>query len=277
MNKDIRLIATDLDGTLLNSRKELTPRTLRAIKRAAEAGIEFVPATGRFYRGCPEELRKLPFIRYAVVINGACVYDVKNDSFIHRTDIPAADAVRIFDIVKNFPAEYECYAEGWGYAPKDLAARIDEFTESDFARRIVKTLRATVSDLSAYVTEHFDGVHKIQMFTDDKSVLAAAACAVHEAYPDYLITHALDCNLEINSPKAGKGNALQALASHLGLSMDQVMVFGDGNNDISMLKAAGCGVAMANAMPEVKAVADRVTLSCDEEGVAAAIEELLGM
>ena len=259
MNKDIRLIATDLDGTLLNSRKELTPRTLRAIKRAAEAGIEFVPATGRFYRGCPEELRKLPFIRYAVVINGACVYDVKNDSFIHRTDIPAADAVRIFDIVKNFPAEYECYAEGWGYAPEDLAARIDEFTKSDFARRIVKTLRTTVSDLSAYVTEHFDGVHKIQMF------------------PDYLITHALDCNLEINSPKAGKGNALQALASHLGLSMDQVMVFGDGNNDISMLKAAGCGVAMANAMPEVKAVADRVTLSCDEEGVAAAIEELLGM
>jgi len=277
MNRDIRLIATDLDGTLLNSRKELTPRTLRAIKRAAEAGIEFVPATGRFYRGCPEELRKLPFIRYAVVINGACVYDVKNDSFIHRTDIPAADAVRIFDIVKNFPAEYECYAEGWGYAPKDLAARIDEFTESDFARRIVKTLRTTVSDLSAYVTEHFDGVHKIQMFTDDKSVLAAAACAVHEVYPDYLITHALDCNLEINSPKAGKGNALKALASHLGLSMDQVMVFGDGNNDISMLKAAGCGVAMANAMPEVKAVADRVTLSCDEEGVAAAIEELLGM
>lgn len=277
MNRDIRLIATDLDGTLLNSRKELTPRTLRAIKRAAEAGIEFVPATGRFYRGCPEELRKLHFIRYAVVINGACVYDVKNDSFIHRTDIPAADAVRIFDIVKNFPAEYECYAEGWGYAPKDLAARIDEFTESDFARRIVKTLRTTVSDLSAYVTEHFDGVHKIQMFTDDKSVLAAAACAVHEVYPDYLITHALDCNLEINSPKAGKGNALKALASHLGLSMDQVMVFGDGNNDISMLKAAGCGVAMANAMPEVKAVADRVTLSCDEEGVAAAIEELLGM
>ena len=277
MNRDIRLIATDLDGTLLNSRKELTPRTLRAIKRAAEAGIEFVPATGRFYRGCPEELRKLPFIRYAVVINGACVYDVKNDSFIHRTDIPAADAVRIFDIVKNFPAEYECYAEGWGYAPEDLASRIDEFTESDFARRIVKTLRTTVSDLSAYVTEHFDGVHKIQMFTDDKSVLAAAARAVHEVYPDYLITHALDCNLEINSPKAGKGNALQALASHLGLSMDQVMVFGDGNNDISMLKAAGCGVAMANAMPEVKAVADRVTLSCDEEGVAAAIEELLGM
>jgi len=277
MNKDIRLIATDLDGTLLNSRKELTPRTLRAIKRAAEAGIEFVPATGRFYRGCPEELRKLPFIRYAVVINGACVYDVKNDSFIHRTDIPAADAVRIFDIVKNFPAEYECYAEGWGYAPEDLASRIDEFTESDFARRIVKTLRTTVSDLSAYVTEHFDGVHKIQMFTDDKSVLAAAARAVHEVYPDYLITHALDCNLEINFPKAGKGNALQALASHLGLSMDQVMVFGDGNNDISMLKAAGCGVAMANAMPEVKAVADRVTLSCDEEGVAAAIEELLGM
>ena len=277
MNRDIRLIATDLDGTLLNSRKELTPRTLRAIKRAAEAGIEFVPATGRFYRGCPEELRKLPFIRYAVVINGACVYDVKNDSFIHRTDIPAADAVRIFDIVKNFPAEYECYAEGWGYAPEDLAARIDEFTESDFARRIVKTLRTTVSDLSAYVTEHFDGVHKIQMFTDDKSVLAAATRAVHEAYPDYLITHALDCNLEINSPKAGKGNALKALASHLGLSMDQVMVFGDGNNDISMLKAAGCGVAMANAMPEVKAVADRVTLSCDEEGVAAAIEELLGM
>ena len=277
MNRDIRLIATDLDGTLLNSRKELTPRTLRAIKRAAEAGIEFVPATGRFYRGCPEELRKLPFIRYAVVINGACVYDVKNDSFIHRTDIPAADAVRIFDIVKNFPAEYECYAEGWGYAPKDLAARIDEFTESDFARRIVKTLRTTVSDLSAYVTEHFDGVHKIQMFTDDKSVLAAAARAVHEVYPDYLITHALDCNLEINSPKAGKGNALQALASHLGLSMDQVMVFGDGNNDISMLKTAGCGVATANAMPEVKAVADRVTLSCDEEGVAAAIEELLGM
>ena len=73
--KQIKLIAFDLDGTLLKDNKDLTPRTLEALKRAAEAKIQLVPTTGRLYDGVPEEIRTLPFIRYVIGANGALVYD----------------------------------------------------------------------------------------------------------------------------------------------------------------------------------------------------------
>ena len=81
--RKIKIIALDLDGTLLNSNKELTPRNLAALNSAADAGIHIVPTTGRFYGGMPEEIRQLPFIKYAITINGAQVSDISADEVIY--------------------------------------------------------------------------------------------------------------------------------------------------------------------------------------------------
>ncbi|MCR5369527.1 MAG: Cof-type HAD-IIB family hydrolase [Clostridium sp.] len=276
MTHDIRLIACDLDGTLLNDKKELTPRTRAALELAASKGIEFVPSSGRFFRGMPEAVRSLPFLHYVIAVNGASVYDIRNDCSIFSARIPNETAVEMLKIFASFPAEYECYAAGWGYTPADLRERIEEFTSSAFVHSIVKNLRTPVDDLAAYIRSHFDGVEKVQMFTDDKAVLEEAARAVRAAFPDYPVTHALDCNIEVNAPAAGKGNALRSLISHLGITADQVIAFGDGTNDIPMLEAAGTAVVMKNAQPEVLPYADIAAPDCNEEGVARVLEEILG-
>ncbi|MBR1659427.1 MAG: HAD hydrolase family protein, partial [Oscillospiraceae bacterium] len=84
----MRLIALDLDGTLLNSAKELTPRNRAALEAAAAAGIEIVPSTGRFYLGIPEAVRALPFVRYAITINGAQVWDIRGERSLYASDVP---------------------------------------------------------------------------------------------------------------------------------------------------------------------------------------------
>ena len=92
---EIKLIALDLDGTLLNSAKELSPRNRAALEAAAGAGIHIVPATGRFYRGMPECIRSLPFVRYVVSINGAEVYDTAAKTTLFSAVIPGAEALKV--------------------------------------------------------------------------------------------------------------------------------------------------------------------------------------
>ena len=83
----VKLLALDLDGTLLNSQKELTPRTCDALYTAAEAGVEIVPTTGRFFTGMPEVVQKLPFLHYAITINGAQVYDIREKKAVSTAEI----------------------------------------------------------------------------------------------------------------------------------------------------------------------------------------------
>ena len=88
----VKLLALDLDGTLLNSQKELTPRTRDALYAAAEAGVEIVPTTGRFFTGMPEVIQKLPFLHYAITINGAQVYDIRENKAVSTAEIPLETA-----------------------------------------------------------------------------------------------------------------------------------------------------------------------------------------
>ena len=104
---NIKLIAFDLDGTLLKDNKELTPRTLKALQRASEAGIQLAPATGRLYDLLPEALRSLPFIHYVIGVNGAELYDAWEKRILHRAELTQEETERVFGYVKNVPAIVE--------------------------------------------------------------------------------------------------------------------------------------------------------------------------
>ena len=93
----VKLLALDLDGTLLNSKKELTPRTRAALYAAAEAGVEIVPTTGRFFGAMPEAIRTLPFLHYAITVNGARVYDIRRDCAVSRAELPLEKTLRIME------------------------------------------------------------------------------------------------------------------------------------------------------------------------------------
>lgn len=274
MRNKIGLIALDLDGTVLNSHKELSQGNLRALERAAAAGIEIVPTTGRFFGGMPDVIRELPFIHYAITINGAQVQDLQSGAVIYRAEIPNAQARKIMEFLDTLPVIYDCYKDNWGYMTESMQKRVDSFTSSAHYRKMVRQLRKPVPELKEYLAQQGGGVQKIQLFTRNITLRTRLLQEMAGLFKDIAVSSSLSENVEINQAGANKGDALASLARHLGLPLEETMAFGDGLNDLSMIKAAGIGVAMGNACPEVLNAADLVTVSCDEDGVAREIERI---
>jgi Cof subfamily protein (haloacid dehalogenase superfamily) len=268
---EIRLITLDLDGTLLNSKKELSPENAAALQWAADQGIEIVPTTGRFYGGMPEVIRNLPYLHYAITINGAQVYDVRNDAGIAKAEIPVEKAVALMSWLDQFPVIYDCFMDNWGWMTRSLQEKADEFAPNEHYAKMLKELRTPVDELKAFLTERGHDIQKSQFFAKDMDLRAKLMEEIPQRFPDLIVSSAVVNNVEINDKNAHKGNAIRQLAQHLGLNMSQVLAFGDGSNDITMLQEAGIGVCMENGLDSVKAVADYITDSCDEDGVAKAI------
>ena len=271
---DIRLIAVDLDGTLLNSQKELTPRTKEALTRAAEKGVHIVPATGRTFGGVPEIVRSLPFVRYGICINGGSVWDAQIDGAIHTAEIPYERAEEFFDYVEQFHTMYDCYVDGWGKSDRKFFDHLLDYVDEDVVK-IIKATRSPVDDFRGYIRSLSHDIQKIILFFRDLEVHDRMIEKIRADLPDMAVTAALPCNIELNNKDANKGAALRILCEHLGFGPEQAMAFGDGGNDQSMIETAGLGVVMANGVPELKAAADYITLSNDEDGVAAAIEKFV--
>ena len=268
---DIRLITLDLDGTLLNSKKELSPENAAALQWAADQGIEIVPTTGRFYGGMPEVIRNLPYLHYAITINGAQVYDVLNDVGIAKAEIPVQRAVELMAWLDQFPVIYDCFMDNWGWMTRSLQEKADEFAPNEHYAKMLKELRTPVDELKVFLTERGHDIQKSQFFAKDMDLRARLMEEIPQRFPGLIVSSAVVNNVEINDRNAHKGNAIRQLAQHLGLEMSQVLAFGDGSNDITMLQEAGIGVCMENGLDSVKAIADYITDSCDEDGVAKAI------
>lgn len=267
----VKLIALDLDGTLLTSDKRLSPENEAALRRAAEAGVEIVPATGRFYSAIPDCVRKLPYLRYAITINGAQVWDVRGERALYAAEIPWPRAVELMEYLDRLPVIYDCYMDNWGWMSQSHQARAADFAPHRHSLEMLQKLRTPVPELKAFLAERRHDVQKVMMFFQDPELRLRSLEDLARRFPDLAVTSSIPRNLELNSRLAQKGLALEALARRLGITMAETMAFGDDLNDLSMLRAAGVGVAMGNASAEVKAAADYVTASCDENGVALAL------
>ena len=268
----VRIIALDLDGTLLNSRKELTPACRDALDRAAAAGIEIVPTTGRFFGGMPQAIRELPYLRYAITINGAQVYDIRRDAVVYRAELPAVQAVDILRALDPYPLIYDCYQDNWGWMTRDMWERCGDFVPDAHYFKMVRELRTPVDDLKQLLTERGRGVQKLQLFTRDMPLRERLLAELEGQFESIAVSTSVPNNIEINHADANKGAALLNLAEYLGIDRSETASFGDGLNDLSMIKAAGAGIAMENAHPDVKACADFLTDSCDADGVAVGID-----
>lgn len=272
MKKDIRLIAFDLDDTLLNTDKTLSEKNRRSLLRAAEAGIFLVPATGRIFCGMPECVRELP-LSYTIAANGALVTEVGTDAVIYNAYLPNDRAIALMQYFDTLPAAaYDCYIGGRSYMAKQFYDNIERYIETPAYIALTRWLRTPVPYLPEHVKELGIPVQKVQLFTRDAALKQEVMRKIGETYPDLSVTTSTPENVEITDKRATKGNALLALCRHLGISPEQVLALGDGINDIPMLRVAGLGVAMANAFEEVRAAADYITLSNNESGVAAAID-----
>lgn len=279
---DIRIIALDLDGTLLDSEKRLSEVNRAALERAAERGVLIVPTTGRFFGMMPPAVRDLPFVRYAITINGAQVYDRETDTAIVRDEIPLDMALGVMEVLDRFDVIYDCYRQNWGWMTAALQDKAADYATNEHYLKMVREFRKPVPELKAHLkaTANDGDVQKIMLFARNtqvsglsSQVLDAIRLELAARFPEIKVTSSTWNNIELNIRTAHKGNALKRFAEHLGLGLANCMAFGDGMNDFTMVEAAGLGVAMANAEPEVKRVAKWIAPSNDDDGVAAGLEE----
>lgn len=271
---DIRLIALDLDETLLDSQKRLSPGNRRALEKCMEQGIEIVPCTGRIWAGIPEFIREMPGIHYAITTNGAVIEDLVNHQVLDERKLSWQQAVEILEMGKNLHIMYDVYEGGQGYGEARFMECMADYGIPPLVQEMIRTTRLVVPDIIEKVKEIRLPAEKVNYFFGDSEKRAYAREALN-ARGDVFVSSSFPYNLEINALGATKGEALLRLGKYLGLKREQLMGFGDGENDLTMIRMAGVGVAMANAVESLREAADYVTKTNDEDGVAAAVERLI--
>lgn len=268
-----KLILTDLDGTLLRNDKSLSPANRAALERAAAQGAQVVVATGRFFGGVPRELRDMPFLRYFILMNGAKVYDREEDRVLYRAEIGLETAEQIFDLFQPLDATVDCYQNDRGLMDRKYFDRLDYYIPDQVSRELTRRNRTPVDNFREAVRSGGNSVQKIQGFFPHLELRPRVMERLAREFPELVLSISIDHNLEINAPDATKGAALLALCRALDIDPSETVAFGDGTNDVTMVKAAGVGVAMANASPETLAAADLVAPSNEEDGVARVLEQ----
>lgn len=270
--KQIRLVALDLDGTVFNDQKEISPRTLAAIRAALEKGVAVLPATGRTVRGVPEQFLSIPGVRYALTSNGASVVDLQTGEKLVSLPFEAAAAERAFDVLAPFGGMLSIFIDGQSYTTTENARSSMDMVPANL-REYFRTTRNEVPDMHAMMQQHPHEIEKFSILYPTEEIRDTAWKAVAAACPELEITSSIERNMELNAPGVSKGPGLMALAERLGLTRDEVMAVGDSGNDRTMVELAGLGVAMGNATEDIKQAADVITADNNHDGVAQAIEK----
>ena len=270
----IKLIGLDLDGTVFNNKKEITARTKEAILRAIDEGVVVVPTTGRPRAGLPKEFIEIPNIRYAITSNGASIIDLSTGESVYQNLMSAEMVYGILDSLPTDVIMTEVYIKGFGYAEQNKLDHLEKYTPSEQYAAYIRSSRNPVDNICKFVKETQLPIEKIHLLFAEPETKTNTLKQLQNV-SDIYITTGISNNLEINSKTANKGNGLLELGKILGIKQQEIMACGDSGNDYDMIVAAGLGVAMENADDRIKAAADFVTASNEEDGVAYAIERFV--
>lgn len=264
----IRMVASDIDGTLLRGDATLSPRTISVLGQAAASGVTIVLATGRTRATMAGVLAQLPMVRYVIWANGAAIWDVKEGRQIGENPIPHALFAPILDILCSEDVCWHCFANGVGYVDRGLGGKLQAFFQGldgagrDFSRDI-----RHIDHAREYILEKVDAAEKFGVITGNREARRRVWGRL-EQLPELAISSASWYNLEINMKTATKGGALAMLAGQLGIRQEEIIAFGDNLNDCSLLQAAGMGVAMGNADPQLLSIAGYQADTNQRDGLA---------
>lgn len=263
-----------MDDTFLAPDKSIPAENLAVLEVLAERGIGLVPCTGRSVAGVPDELASSPCVTYAICGGGAITYDLRSREPI-RVNTIEKDVVRslrrdlgdcactfdIFTVDGIFTAE-----DRWGY--------LDVIDVPEPMRKTIRALRTMVPETTDDLIESLAGICRISLYFADGAAQEQGRRVLAQ-HPDLYCVSSASCNVELTRADTSKGAALRWLCGYLSVDVADTIAFGDSGNDVSMLQAAGDGVAVANATEECRAAADHVTAACDKAGVARYLKSVL--
>ena len=266
------MFVTDLDGTLLKSDKTISDYTYNILKKLHDNGIEIAICSGRSYLTIPEVIRNLDFINYYICCNGANIKDKKNDKYIFKKEIKNEVAMEILNYVKPMGLFVDCSVNDIAYIERYKFEHMNEFITDDYIIASVSKSRKPHDDIYSIK----DDFQKIEFFIDDDIQRNTLKNELLNRYPDdidAIVSYKI--NFELGPKNVDKGISTKYLCDYLNIKTDEIIVCGDNPNDIPSLSLAKLKIVTANGDESVKNIADYVTSTCDDDGVAKAIDKLI--
>ncbi|ATD54507.1 sugar-phosphatase [Clostridium chauvoei] len=264
-----KLIALDMDGTLLREDKSISERTKLAIQKAREKGVTVVLATGRPIEGVSRYLEILDMYRdndYVLSYNGALVQKTKSKEVVSKVSLKGQDVHDLYKLSKENGVNIHAFSEIQGL----ITPKISKYTEVEAT---INGIDVSEKDFNSIDKEEV--IAKIMMIDEPEILAPATENLPKEIYEKYTVVRSTPYFLEFLNKDANKGTGLELLAKHLGIKREEVIAMGDAGNDLHMIEYAGLGVAMGNSFEEVKEAADYITATNEEDGVAKVIEEFV--
>lgn len=277
----IKLVACDLDGTLFNSEMAVSAANAKAVKNAQSSGIEFLIATGRAPRESRSVLKDADLHTSFINLNGALVFD-ENEQLMIKHSIPKAKAQQLVHLLHRSGFYFEILTANQVYS-ENLDQRISNVAHLMVDLNPLLDFRQAVAISAGNKTiMNMKQIHSFANLLQDPKIEVMKIIAFdsrgHEAFTDIkkeiatmgdlVVTSSSSSNIEINEQHAQKGLALLDYAKLKGIEPEEIAAIGDNLNDESMIRAAGTGVAMGNAIPAIKKIAQVVTKRNNEDGVA---------
>ena len=275
----IQLVALDLDGTLFNHDGIITEKTKNEIKRITKQGVYVVISTGRPYNGVPFAQIQDTGIDYAITTNGAAIYRISTNECLYENCMEFSLVEPILTFLLEKKIHIDLYINGKGFTPRYCRENLHKLNVPPSLKEYILATRTPVDDLLSYVKNSGENVQKMTLnFYPQPD---GTALHRNEVYDFLMKNKEITCvcggfnNLEFSKAGVTKGKGLLYLANILSVPMETTMAIGDTENDISILQTAQIGVAMGNAVSEVKKIADYITTSYNEDGVGNAISHFI--
>ena len=262
---EYRLMAVDMDGTLLNPDSEITPYTLRTVKQAVAKGLKFILCTGRPLQGVKKYVDRLGLDCPVITYNGAVIAHSTTGEILYSQLMGTEEARRVYNLAKEKNTMFIIWSQNQLYA--------SEISEKSAFYEGITTAKATLlEDFEAVLAQ---GITKMLWYDDPDTLDKWTEELTGMGFEETTFVKSRAYFLEFFSNKTSKAVAMAKLGEYYGIRREEMIAAGDQTNDLPMIEYAGLGVAMGNAVESVKAAADLITATNSEDGVAQVIRKLI--
>jgi len=274
-NYDIKLIALDMDGTLLNEQGRLSLSSRRVLEKVMKEGIHVVISTGRVFSALPEDVLDVDGMEYVITSNGANILKLKGQSTVYSNLIGEDSILEILPHIQDEDIMIEAFFDHGVVAERRCLENLQRYgMVTERSQIYTLSTRKPVENIEQVIKEKANRMENINLIFSNKEKRAEYWRFLSK-FPSITVTSSMPYNLEIGGATTSKADALQHLCGLLNVPHNQVMACGDSENDLEMLKFAGLSVAMANAAEPLKKIAHFITKTNREDGVAHAIQRFV--
>lgn len=266
----IKLVVSDMDGTLLNKEGKISPENEKAIQRARDMGVPFVLCTGRIYSAVRPYAEYLNLKAPVIGCNGAIIKSPASGETLYINEMKSDIVKQVVDIFRKYDHYFHFYDEETVYAEKRgplfdyIESMAEKFGDKGIKTKLVDDVKAIIGNPVQVLKMGFNVIDEDISSKIVEEVKKIKGLTVVQSAPSLM---------DIMNEDVSKGNAIKALAKIFDITTDEIMAMGDNDNDMEMIQTAGIGVAMGNAREAVKAVADDIAVHHEEDGVAWALEK----